>query len=62
MLHTTNNVLKREQKSLESAVSLDASRGVFIDRKYEKLSDLEECIQDTQERITEKLEAQRNTT
>ena len=62
MLHTTTNVLEREQKSLESEASLDASRGVFTYHKYGKLSDLEERIQDTQERIAEKFEEQRDAT
>ncbi|MGE7114138.1 hypothetical protein [Lysinibacillus sp. NPDC047702] len=48
----------REDNRLENEVNLDAdaSRGIFIDRKYDKLSDLELRIQNIQERITEKLE------
>lgn len=61
-LHTANNALKREQNRLESEVSLDADRSVFIDRKYEELANLEERIQDTQEAVAEKLKNPNNTT
>ncbi|MFJ7737481.1 hypothetical protein ACIQ2D_14305 [Lysinibacillus sp. NPDC097287] len=61
-LHTTNDALKREQHRLESEVNLDANRGIFIDRKYEKLSNLENRIQDTQEAVAEKIEDFSDTT
>ena len=55
-IHMVYNALTREDNRLENEVNLDASRGIFIDRKYDKLSDLELRIQNIQERITEKLE------
>lgn len=59
-LHLAKNALTREDNRLESEVNLDANRGIFIDRKYDKLSDLEVRIQNIQERITEKLEDNKN--
>jgi len=47
-LHLAKNALTREDNRLESEVNLDASRGIFIDRKYDKLSDLELRIQNIQ--------------
>ncbi|POZ55641.1 hypothetical protein LYSIN_00424 [Lysinibacillus sphaericus] len=55
-LELSRNSLGREQNRLESEVALDARRGIFIDKKYEKLSDLEDRIQTVQEKVADQLQ------
>ncbi|WP_339258987.1 hypothetical protein [Lysinibacillus sp. FSL K6-3209] len=55
-LEFSKNSLGREQNRLESEVALDARRGIFIDKKYEKLSDLEDRIQTVQEKVADQLQ------
>lgn len=55
-LELSRNSLGREQNRLESEVALDARRGIFIDKKYEKLSDLEDRIQTVQEKVANQLQ------
>ncbi len=55
-LELSKNSLGREQNRLESEVALDARRGIFIDKKYEKLSDLEDRIQTVQEKVADQLQ------
>ncbi|WP_337982542.1 hypothetical protein [Lysinibacillus sp. C5.1] len=55
-LELSRNSLGREQNRLASEVALDASRGTFIDKKYEKLSDLEDRIQTVQEKVADHLQ------
>ncbi|AUJ23645.1 hypothetical protein [Virgibacillus dokdonensis] len=45
--------LEREKNTLESEMKLDASRGIYSDRKQEKLIKLEEKLQTIQEQIKE---------
>lgn len=55
-LEMTRDSLGREQNRLESEIKLDASRGVFIDNKYEKVSEIEERIQTVQEQVAEEIQ------
>lgn len=55
-LELSRNSLGREQNRLESEVALDARRGIFIDKKYEKLSDLEDRIQTVQEKVADHIQ------
>ncbi|MFJ7646313.1 hypothetical protein ACIQ1H_02120 [Lysinibacillus sp. NPDC097279] len=55
-LEATRNSLGREHKLLTSELGMDAKRGIFIDSKYEKLSDIENQIQTVQEQVAEHIQ------
>ena len=55
-LESTRNSLGREHNLLTSELGMDAGRGIFIDSKYEKLSDVENRIQTVQEQVAEEIQ------
>lgn len=53
--------MEREKNILESEMKLDASRGIYSERKQEKLIKLKEKLQTVQEQVKEKMQQPTNT-